>query len=61
MNDENQYKAKITGLLRPLHCVDAQDDLIPLHPGRTWIHLVSPFSPVASREGDQWLVRFVQP
>jgi len=50
-----------TGLLRPLHFVGAQDNLIPLHPGRTWIHLVTPFSSVAEQEDGEWLVRFVEP
>jgi hypothetical protein len=52
---------KKMGLLRPLHFVDAQDTLIPLHPGRTWIHVVTPFSSVMQQEEGQWLVQFVQP
>jgi hypothetical protein len=57
----NRDWEKTTGLLRPLHFVGTQDNLIPLHPGRTWIHLVTPFSSVTSREDGQWLVSFVQP
>jgi hypothetical protein len=57
----NRDWEKTTGLLRPLHFVDAQDNLIPLRPGRTWIHLVSPFSSVTEQRDGQWLVRFVEP
>jgi hypothetical protein len=41
--------------------VDAQNNPIALHPGHTWIHLVTPFSSVTDRGNDQWLVEFVQP
>ena len=57
----NRDWEKATGLLRPMHFVDAQDHLIPLRPGRTWIHLVSPFSSVTDQGEGQWLVSFVQP
>jgi len=58
---KNRDWEKTTGLLRPLHFVDAQDNLIPLHPGRTWIHLVTPFSSVTEQGNGEWLVKFVQP
>ncbi len=57
----NRDWEKTTGLLRPMHFVDAQDNLIPLRPGRTWIHLVTPFSSVTEPGEGQWLVRFVEP
>ena len=57
----NRDWEKTTGLLRPLHFVDAQDNLIPLRAGRTWIHLVSPFSSVTNQGEGLWLVRFVEP
>ena len=57
----NREWERTTGLLRPLHFVDAQDKLVPLHPGRTWIHIVTPFSSVTDQGNNQWLVRFVQP
>jgi hypothetical protein len=50
-----------TGLMRPIHFVDSQNTLIPLHPGRTWIHLVTPYSSVINHNGDYWLMQFVQP
>ena len=50
-----------TGLMRPIYFVDSQNNLLPLHPGRTWIHLVTPYSSVIDQGGDQWLVQFVQP
>jgi hypothetical protein len=48
------------GLPRPMHFVDAQNNPIALHPGRTWIHLVTPYSSVSGQNG-QWRVEFVQP
>ncbi|MEO7841386.1 MAG: SdrD B-like domain-containing protein [Anaerolineales bacterium] len=57
----NREWEKTAGLLRPIHFVDAQDNLISLRPGRTWTHLVSPFSAVTEQGDGQWLVRFVEP
>jgi hypothetical protein len=50
-----------TGLMRPIHFVDAQNNLIPLHPGRTWIHLVTPYSAMLDRGDGKWLMQFVPP
>ncbi len=58
---KNRNFEKTTGLRRPLYFVDAQDNLVPLHPGRTWIHLVTPFSSVTNQGNGEWLVNFVQP
>jgi hypothetical protein len=58
---ENRDWEKQTGLVRPMHFVDAQGNLVPLHPGRTWIHIVTPFSSVADQGNGNWLVQFVQP
>lgn len=57
----NREWERTTGLLRPMHFVDRQDHLIPLRPGRTWIHIVTPFSAVTDRGNAEWLVQFVQP
>jgi hypothetical protein len=57
----NREWEKTTGLVRPLHFIDAQNNLIPLHPGRTWIHIVTPFSSVTDQGNENWLVQFVQP
>ncbi|MEO8357934.1 MAG: SdrD B-like domain-containing protein [Chloroflexota bacterium] len=58
---QNRDWEKKTGLVRPMHFVDAQGDLVPLHPGRTWIHIVTPFSSVTDQGDENWLVQFVQP
>lgn len=50
-----------TGLPRPVYFLDSQNNPIPLHPGRTWIHLVTPFSYVEDKGNGNWLIRFVQP
>jgi hypothetical protein len=57
----NREYEKTTGLRRPLHFVDVQGNLIPLHPGRIWIHIVTPFSPVTNAGNGEWLVKFVPP
>ena len=58
---ENREWEKKTGLVRPMHFVDAQEELVPLHPGRTWIHIVTPFSALTEQGDGGWLLRFVQP
>ena len=58
---ENREWEKETGLVRPMHFTDRRGNLIPLHPGRTWLHLVTPFSSVTDEGEGNWLVQFVQP
>jgi hypothetical protein len=58
---ENREWEKKTGMVRPMHFVDGQGNPVPLHPGRTWIHIVTPYSSVAEEESGKWLVQFVQP
>jgi hypothetical protein len=57
----NREYEKTSGLRRPMHFVDGQGNLVPLHPGRTWIHIVTPFSSVTEEGNAEWLVKFVQP
>lgn len=57
----NRTWEKTTGLVRPIYFVDSQNNLIPLHPGRTWIHLVTPFSLMNDLGDGRWLMQFVQP
>ncbi|HLF74993.1 MAG TPA: SdrD B-like domain-containing protein [Anaerolineales bacterium] len=57
----NRDREKTTGLVRPMHFVDKQDQPVPLQPGRTWIHIVTPFSSVTDQGNAEWLVQFVQP
>ena len=58
---ENREWEKKTGLVRPMHFVDAQGNPVPLHPGRAWIHIITPFSSVTDQGNENWLVQFVQP
>jgi len=58
---ENRDYEKQTGLVRPMHFVDKQGNPVALHPGRTWIHIVTPFSAVVDQGNGNWLVNFVQP
>lgn len=57
----NREWEKETGLLRPIYFVDSHNNLIPLRPGRTWIHLVTPFSGLNDMGNGNWSVKFVQP
>ena len=57
----NRDWERTTGFMRPIHFVDSHNNLIPLHPGRTWIHLVTPFSAVVNQGAGKWLIQFVQP
>jgi hypothetical protein len=50
-----------TGLMRPIYFVDSQNNLVSLHPGRIWIHLVTPYSAVINQGVGKWLMQFVQP
>ena len=57
----NRDYEKQTGLVRPMHFVDKQGNPVALHPGRTWIHIVTPFSAVVDHGNGRWRVNFVQP
>jgi hypothetical protein len=58
---ENREWETTTGLMRPMHFVDAQGNPVPLHPGRTWIHIMTPFSSITDQGNGNWRVQFVQP
>ena len=58
---ENRAWEKKSGLVRPMHFVDALGNPVALHPGKTWIHIVTPFSFVTDQGDGDWLVNFVQP
>lgn len=58
---ENRSWETETGLMRPMHFVDARGNPVPLRPGRTWIHIMTPFSTVTDAGEGTWLLRFVQP
>lgn len=57
----NREYEKNSGLRRPLHFVDADGNPVQLHPGQTWIHIVTPFSSITTQGGADWLVKFVPP
>jgi hypothetical protein len=58
---ENRNWEKKTGLVRPMHFVDTKGNPVPLKPGRTWLHLITPYSFVTDQSDGKWLVNFVQP
>ncbi|NQU31463.1 MAG: DUF3048 C-terminal domain-containing protein [Anaerolineae bacterium] len=49
------------GLLRPIHFEDIDKNPIALHPGRTWIHLVTPASTIKEESNGEWRIKFIQP
>jgi hypothetical protein len=57
----NREWEKQTGLPRPIYFLDSQNQPIALHPGQTWIHLVTPFSYVEDQNNGAWRIRFVPP
>lgn len=57
----NREWEKQTGLPRPVYFLDSQNNPIALHPGQTWIHLVTPFSYVEDQGNGNWRIRFVPP
>jgi len=57
----NRAWEKETGLPRPIYFLDEQNNPISLHPGQTWIHLMTQFSYVEDEGDGNWLARFVQP
>jgi hypothetical protein len=57
----NREYEKQTGLPRPIYFLDSQNNPIALHPGQTWIHLVTPFSYVENINDGTWRIRFVPP
>ncbi len=57
----NREWERKTGLPRPIHFTDAQGNLIPLKPGHTWIHLMTPNSVVRQVGEGVWQALFTQP
>ncbi len=57
---ENRSWEKETGLLRPIHFLDLNNQPIALRPGKTWIHLVTPQSSLHGENG-AWEMNFVPP
>ncbi len=57
----NREWEKQTGLPRPIYFLDENNQPIALHPGQTWIHLMTQFSIVEDQGDGNWLLKFVQP
>ena len=57
----NRAWEKESGLLRPIHFVDAEGNPIVFHPGKTWIHLVTPASSMEEVAEGKWQMRFAPP
>jgi hypothetical protein len=53
---------KRTGRHRPIKFIDVDNKtLMPLKPGRTWILVVTPDTPVTETSAGEWLLNFAQP
>ena len=46
---------------RPISFVNADDSLVPLRPGHSWIIVVTPDTTVEEKSAGQWLLNFKQP
>ena len=57
----NRAWEKSSGIRRPIYFEDAQGNPIPLRPGKTWIHLMTPQSYLQELDSGKWQVNFVQP
>ncbi|MBE7434947.1 MAG: DUF3048 C-terminal domain-containing protein [Anaerolineales bacterium] len=52
---------KKTGQARPIYFVDADDNPVPLKPGRTWLFVATPYSYVTNQGDGSWTIRYVAP
>ncbi|MEA3351281.1 MAG: SdrD B-like domain-containing protein [Chloroflexota bacterium] len=52
---------KETGLQRPIKFVDTEGNAIPLHPGQTWVHIVTNTTSAWEESPGKWKVRFYAP
>ncbi len=50
-----------TGQQRPIKFVDIDGNLFPLHPGQTWVHIVTMNTSAWEEEPGKWKVRFYAP
>jgi hypothetical protein len=50
-----------TGLRRPIQFLDQQGNPFPLHPGRTWIMIATPYSQIDSTAPEMFTLRIVAP
>ena len=57
----NRAWEKESGLLRPIHFVNAEGNPISLRPGKTWIHLVTLASSMEETAEGKWRIRFAPP
>ncbi len=57
----NREWEKTSGMRRPLHLMDVNGDPVALHPGKTWIHLMTPMSYLDDLGDGAWQINFVQP
>ncbi len=50
-----------TGQQRPIKYIDLEGNLIPLHPGQSWVHIVTMNTSAWEVEPGKWKVRFYSP
>lgn len=52
---------KRTGKARPIYFVDADDNPVPLKPGRTWLFIATTSSFVTNQGDGSWTIRYIPP
>ncbi len=50
-----------TGLRRPIQFLDLEGNPFPLHPGRTWVMIATPYSQLSSTGADKYKLRIIPP
>ena len=54
-------QAKETGRNRPVKFLDSQGNPVPLHPGQTWVHIVTQITDGYEKSPGFWYIRFYAP
>ena len=60
-NSYSDDQAKETGRNRPVKLIDANGNPVPLHPGQTWVHIVTQTTSAWEESTGMWRVRFYAP
>ncbi len=53
--------ARETGRNRPIKFIDSEGNPVPLHPGQTWVHIVTYITSAWEESPGKWKVRFYAP
>ncbi len=60
-NTYSDDQAKETGRNRPVKFIDSEGNPVPLHPGQTWVHIVTQITDGYEKTPGSWYIRFYAP